>query len=60
MLPLVAVPLVADPEVVTALTTGSANLLPTLMAAGAIGVGVSVGVIGLKKGFAFFRSLIKV
>lgn len=53
-------PLVADPEVVAAITTGSASLLPTLMAAGALGVAVSIGVIGLKKGFAFFRSLIKV
>lgn len=49
-----------DPEVVSALTTGSANLLPTLMAAGGIAVAVSIGVIGLKKGFTFFRGLIKV
>lgn len=52
-------PLVADPDVVSVITTGAANLLPTLMAVGGVAVGVSIGVIGLKKGFGFFKGLIK-
>ncbi len=49
-----------DPAVVSALTDGSTSLAPTLAAAGALAVGVSIGLIGLKKGFAYFRGLIKV
>ena len=51
---------VADPAVLAALTGGADTLALTLAAAGALGVGVSIGLIGLKKGFAYFRTLIKI
>jgi hypothetical protein len=49
-----------DPSVTGALTSAAPDILATLLAAGALGVGISVGVIGLRKGFTFFRSLIKI
>lgn len=46
-------------DTVGVITSGTADLLPTLLSVGGIAVGVSAGVLGLKKGWGFFSKMIK-
>lgn len=45
--------------VVTAITTATADLLPTLLSIGGIAIGVGAGIFALRKGWAFFKGTAK-
>jgi len=49
----------ATGDVSSVITTATADLLPTLLSVGGIAIGVAAGILALRKGWGFFKGLVK-